>query len=178
MPLLVAGLYFLVSKKYRSANDSVSTSTTNISEWVVYDNKEYGYRFRYPKNLEVIGGTSPKYALYDLPEAVFIEFSAKYPNIKSSHPYDQETFLNYEINITRSASSTQHTSERGDIRVYRDEQGNVFTFVLEGMNPEHTYATDWLEGIGNQQLTEWVNEYPEYLKILDGIYNSFEVYKK
>jgi hypothetical protein len=186
-----------------------SNQNTKIdtSDWQTYENNEYGYRFKYPNNLEVIDGKDKEYAFYESPKSksTFIILPGKYFNIKHPDSKNPETFKNYEIDILRKGSPDEFGNNieeiiqsfidppesaqvinRGDFTiaiynkgtyVYIIGKDDIYLLYLQGMDSREKYVRGWLEQIDNPQLTEWVNDYPNYLKIFEGIYSTFEIIK-
>jgi hypothetical protein len=186
-----------------------SNQNTKIdtSDWQTYENNEYGYRFKYPSDTNIVDGKDPQYSFYESPDSIFIILPGKYPNIKSPFYKDPKSFKNYEILITKEKylndKSWSNTDEiiqslinspkaikkiikKDDFtiavydngsRVYFIGENDIYSFFLEGFDPNEKYVRGWLEQIDNPQLTEWVNDYPNYLKIFEGIYSTFEIIK-
>lgn len=206
----------------------------DTSDWLVYENKEYGYRFKYPKDLEVADGSDSRFSFYELPKAVIIILPAKYPNIKDPDPKDPETFLNYQIIVQKKGKRSQFgtnleeaiqnlaPSEKEDVLwekyynyhkgreedfkqilknarineakdviningnvviVFKDRasvyiigENDVYALDLMGSDPKDKYIQDWIKNIDNDQLTEWVGHYPDYVRILEGIYSTFKTF--
>jgi len=206
----------------------------DTSDWLVYENKEYGYRFKYPKNLEVVDGKDPQFSFYELPKATFITLPAKYPNIKDPNYKDPRSFVNYQIVIQKNGERSQfgtnleeiiqnlaptekedvlwekyyeyHKGREEDFRqilknarineakevinanknviiafkdrasVYIIGENDVYALDLRGSNPKDQYVEGWLKDINNPQLTEWVNNYSDYTRVLEGIYSTFEIF--
>ncbi len=193
--LIIAGLsgYFI-------KNDNEDLNTL---DWLVYENKEYGYGFKYPNDLEVIDGKEREYDFYESLKSTFIILPGKYFNIKHPDSKNPETFKNYEIGILRKGHPDEFGNNTEEIiqsfidppesvqvidkdnftiaiynkgaHVYIIEKNNVYLLYLRGIDSRDTGVKDWLKNIDDPQLTEWVNDYPDYLKIFEGIYTSFEV---
>ncbi len=182
-------------------NTEISVDTT---DWLVYENKEYGYRFKYPKSVEVVDGKDSRFSLYELPRSTFMLLPAKYPDIKDSNYKDPKSFENYQISIYRVGSPKQFGKTTDEIvksftnaskeikqiikvnnvtkAVYGDGnnayivgENDVYAASLNGSNPKDIHISGWLNDINNYQLTEWVNNYPEHLRILHGILLTFEI---
>jgi len=177
----------------------------DTSDWLIYENKEYGYRFKYPQDLEIIDGKDAQYSFYEFPKSTFIILPAKYPNIKIANYRDPETFQNYQITIVREGNPAQFGKTTEEIiqnfidppnplkqaiktknstiavydnsaRVYVIGKNSVFGITLDGFDPAQKYVQGWIKDINNVQLTEWVNNYPQYIHILEGIYSTFETF--
>lgn len=177
----------------------------DTSDWLVYENKEYGYRFKYPKNLKVLDGKDPQLDFLEPPKkTVYIMLSAKYPNIKSLDIKNPDSFLDVKIGISPIGTPEQYgktvdqivqhfegpavplkrifTIHDATVVVYKDgalayfiANNIIYNMYLEGMNPKDKYTQDLLGEINNQELTEWTSNYPNYTHILEGIYSTFEL---
>lgn len=183
------------------------TASVDTSDWLTYENKEYGYRFKYPKGVEVVDGKDPRYSFYDYPRSTFIILPAKYPDLKAPDYKKPESFDNYTITIgweewyaNESGKTTEAiiqslvenpsrvlteviTTDESTTAVYNNgalvyifKKTDLYSMGLEGSNPNDQHIPGWLEDIDNAQLTEWVNHYPDYLRILKGIYSTFETF--
>jgi len=208
--IFIVGIFFLYTIKslYENTESFPSTeenvvSDINTADWLIYENREYGYRFKYPRNTEVVDGKDPRFSFYNIPKSTFIILPEKYPNIKAPNYKDPETFLNYQIsiewmgelkqfgetteevikyldNLTRQSGRVINrngivTVIYDDGRSYSILQNNIYTISLDGSNPKDKDIQGWLKEINNKQLTKWVNSYPDYLRVLQGVYVTFEL---
>ncbi|MCK9345236.1 MAG: hypothetical protein M0P64_03920 [Candidatus Pacebacteria bacterium] len=177
----------------------------NTSNWLIYKNDKSGYQFKYPQELSVLGGEDPRLGFVDpIKDASFIVLPLKYPNIKSINPSDPKTFLNYTIGIIPVGKPEQYgatideilqhfvestnqvtkivTADGSTIAIYDDGakvyfigKNIVYSLYIEGFNPKDKYAQDWLKSLNNPQLITGANNYPEYSRILEGIYSTFRL---
>lgn len=197
---------FLVKNQSRWFCTPTKTETTLVdtSHWLVYENKEFGYRFKYPKNLKVLSGGDPALGFMEPRKgAVYILLPAKYPNIRTLDASDPSTFLDVKIGLSpieapslygetidemikKSMGHTgviKTTTRNGKTIVVYDEGERayfidgriIYSFHLEGFNPNYKATRDWLKSINNAELTRSAENYPTYLKILEGIYTTFEL---
>ena len=181
---------------------SINAIDLDTSHWLTYENTEKGFRFKYPKELEVREDTDHA-VFFDMVWGVYIPLNAKYPNIKSPGRFDPETYWEYQIHIIQSewaqnARQTEqevitHLSEtvRGEIMQIEGKNGG---FVLVHTNKSGAYFVKGNQvydmGIMGEDpeelqkitgpyidptLIESAARYPEFLKIFEGIYSTFEV---
>jgi hypothetical protein len=182
-------------------------SAVDTSDWLMYENKEYGYRFKYPKGVEeVVDGNDPRDPYAD-PRSTFIILRAKHFDIKAPDYKNPDSFENYEITIMPTLWYPNERTDEELVQSYIAEYGpvseiittavatiaiygegefaiiirknwesGVFEFALQGSNPHKKDVQEWLKDIDNPKLTEWVNHYPDYLRILEGVYSTFETF--
>ncbi len=211
--IALVALYTTISLRHKT-NVTEQTNTAELqvvsavdtSDWLTYENKEYGYRFKYPKEAEVVDGKDPRYSFYEYPRSTFLVLPAKDFSIKDPDRENPATFKNYMITIMEStvyADESKKTTEQviqslvgsygplsevtktndATIAIYNTGETvalftgkDLYEISLEGSNPQEKYVQGILKEIGNPQLTEWVNHYPDYLRILKGIYSTFETF--
>jgi hypothetical protein len=180
----------------QQAGNVATTTSLNTSEWLTYESKEYGFRFKYPKELEVRDGKDSNEIAYS---GAFIVLPGIYLNIKNPRRGEVGESDNYMIEIMQIATSTstfwQQFSESAlneirsnDIQsniLHKDQYGRITNISVYGKN--YTYYTIELRGfepkftegfmseIKDPYLIESMQKYPEFLKILEGIYSTFEI---
>jgi hypothetical protein len=183
-------------------------SPVDTSDWLTYENKEYGYLFKYPTGVEVVDGKDPRYSFSDYPQSTFIILPAKDFSIKDPDRKNPESFRNYMIaimqaewyadesesgktteeviqslvgsygsvsEVTKTANTTRAVYNAGETVILFTGK-DLYEISLGGSNPKEKYVQGILEEINNPQLTEWVNNYPVYLRILKGVYSTFETF--
>jgi hypothetical protein len=195
-----------VAQVSQQVETSATTTPLNTSEWLTYESKEYGFRFKYPRELEVWDGKDevPPY------RGVYLVLPGKYPNIKDPTRYWSDELNDFLIAIVNnpylgysgtttddfwqfigedkkvpetflSKSGEQYILHRGGMYGRSSEVTSVFIpkndtyyeLSLVGLEPE---SVQILVGeISDPQVLESMQKYPEFLKILEGIYSTFEI---
>lgn len=170
--------------------------SADTSDWVVYENHEYGFRFKHPKELEVVDGKNSEEAPY---AGVFIVLSGMYLDINNPRRGEVGESDPYMIEIHQVASTTsdywneigRYVGEvvRGDdaetILMHKDKYKRItqvdvfsknstyFTLELRGFEPEFT--ENYMSEIKDPLLIESMKKYPEFLKTFEGVYSTFEI---
>jgi hypothetical protein len=180
---------------------TISAIDLDTNHWLTYENKEKGFRFKYPKELEVIDDI--EHMVYVNEWGVYIPLPGKYLDVKDPLQDDPSHYGSYDIGISEipkqdyksksdedllqffSKRATEQATRIQGIQgglvalnkeksaAYFIKNDRIFEMGISGHSPE-----DLQKMTGpytDPVLIESAARYPEFLKIFEGIYSTFEV---
>lgn len=179
-----------------SENNSVGEAKIDTSAWATYEDKEKGLKFKYPSGFRVVEGSE-----YEEPYAfsVDIVFPDKSQNPKSLELRNTEDLMAYRIAIIPMGNGKNYngsnteilkqlkapdnleeiTTTDGHIIFFDINNGdnayyigdNIYQLVPAGYNNSNKNIKNDADDL------EFKNDYPNYIKLMSGIFSTFEFTK-
>jgi hypothetical protein len=210
--VLVGGLLILSNKQNvvvdidESEKNSGTSEKIDTSVWKTYESTEYGFKFKYPANLNI---SSAEEGEDELPKgSVIINMPTKYPFVDKLDLGNPNTYVNYKLVIIPRGNGTNNESiekiqsdfsalaeeqlkivrVNGDTTVISDDEGRYFYFVgknniynlnTEGLipMPKKGDNEDWSLGYSESELKEWSKLYLNYTNVISGVAETFEFFE-
>ena len=198
----IATLFYLSTKQSSTpiikSNENSPSMATKIdtSNWMTYEDEKKGFKFKYPSDFHAVEGSE-----YEEPYAFSIEivFPDKFQDPKSLELRKIEELMSYGIVIIPLGNSKNYngsnteilkqlkapdnleeiTTTDGYIIFFDINNGDnayyigdkVYQFVLTGYNNDNKNIKNDADDL------EFRNNYPNYIKLMSGIFSTFEFTK-
>ncbi len=195
--IIFIAIVFVVLYFYNNSKERIKLKNTeqsimsklDTSEWLTYENKEYGYRFKYPKDVRILSGKD----FSEDHESTFIFLPEKYLEFRDIEFVDEDKIvilpskipeianiekfidMNYKIGINfKKDTTTQRETvliNENQPQVYIISKNKVYSISLTRRNP------DYIKWLSDEQRKKAKEYYLEEIYLFKKIYSTFETFE-